>query len=268
MRRLSPGGGPVTALAEAETLLRDSVATYRKAFAGNDNPDITRSLGNLAFVLQKEGDLAKAEATQREALAMQTRLFGARHPFVAESTLDLALLLQKEGRLAEAEKLFNDVLTPEVAGQPWTSHLLYSRGILHARLGRWEEASTDLARALKCNPDNPDDHWIWFKLAPLLVERDDRPGYRQYCQAMLARFGKTTDPFIADKTAKACLLSPSGGTDLTATERLTDLAVKAGSNLPALPWFQFGKALAEYRQDRLAGAVEWAQKALDNPLDK
>src|ERR1035437_4857601 len=134
-------------LAEAESLLRDAVATYRKAFTGNDHPDTSRSLGNLAFVLQKEGDLAKAEATQREALAMQTRLFGVRHSFVAESTLDLALLLQKEGRLAEAEKLFNDVLTPEVEGQPWTSHLLYSRGILHARLGRWEEASTALAPA-------------------------------------------------------------------------------------------------------------------------
>jgi hypothetical protein len=35
-----------------------------------------------------------------------------------------------------------------------------------------------------------------------------------------------------------------------------------------LPWFQFCKGLAEYRQGHFAGAVDWTQKALSHAGDR
>jgi tetratricopeptide (TPR) repeat protein len=44
--------------------------------------------------------------------------------------------------------------------------------------------------------------------------------------------------------------------------RLVDVAIGADDTHPDLPWFQFVKGLAEYRQGRFASANEWMQKAL------
>jgi tetratricopeptide (TPR) repeat protein len=46
---------------------------------------------------------------------------------------------------------------------------------------------------------------------------------------------------------------------------MAQLAVTAGTNDPALPWFKFCKGLAEYRQEHFAQAVELGQKALAEP---
>ena len=48
-------------------------------------------------------------------------------------------------------------------------------------------------------------------------------------------------------------------------ERLwADTAVTAGNDSRYVPWFQFCKGLAEYRQGHFAGAVDWMQKTLSH----
>ena len=48
---------------------------------------------------------------------------------------------------------------------------------------------------------------------------------------------------------------------------MTDTAISAGTNHPAITWFHFAKGLAEYRQDRFASAVDWMQKVLTHAGD-
>ena len=52
------------------------------------------------------------------------------------------------------------------------------------------------------------DHDTWNHAAILWARTDNRAEYRAHCRRMLDRFGRTTEPQIAERTAKACLLLP------------------------------------------------------------
>src|SRR5262249_22075855 len=157
-----------------------------------------------------------------------------------------------------------------------TADMFMQRARAHVRLGDWQKAEADYAKAIQVRPDDanlrfglyesygserlwaeavphirkavelaPEDHWTWYNLAPLLLQVGDVEGFRQACRDMLVRFGATEDLMVAERLSKACLLLPAKGTDL---ERATRLAHKAASN-PAhwvLPYAQLAKGLAEY----------------------
>jgi Flp pilus assembly protein TadD len=132
-------------------------------------------------------------------------------------------------------------------------------------MGRWQEAEADFARLVELEPDNDE---YYHALAPLLVQKGDLNGYRLSCGQALARFGRTSDPNTAERTAKDSLILSDSGVDLNAVNALADIAVTAGKDSRDLPWFEFCKALAEYRQGHFAGAVDWAQKALCHTGDQ
>jgi tetratricopeptide (TPR) repeat protein len=79
---------------------------------------------------------------------------------------------------------------------------------------------------------------------------------------MLARFGGTTDPRIAERTAKSCLLLPVERADLAVANQFADRAVSVGANDASLVYYQFVKCLAEYRLGQFTNSVEWARKTL------
>jgi WD40 repeat protein/tRNA A-37 threonylcarbamoyl transferase component Bud32 len=131
-----------------------------------------------------------------------------------------------------------------------------------ARRGCWKEALTTVA---KVADKQSADHMLYHTLAPLLTADGDLEGYRRVCQRILAQFSGATNPFVADRMAKDCLILCGSGTDLGAIGVLADTAVTRGQNQSALPYFQCTKSLAEYRQGHYENAVDWARKSLDNP---
>ena len=84
--------------------------------------------------------------------------------------------------------------------------------------------------------------------------RDD-DAYDRARRALLDRFGTTTDPTIAERTSRACLLSPLQGDELERASTLADRAVAAGPGHESYHWFQFAKGLAEYRRNHFADAI-------------
>ena len=284
-------------LAEAETMYREALAMQRKLL-GNEHPDVALSLNNLAMVLQNQGKLAEAETLQREALAMKRKLLGNDHPDVAISLSRLLNVLHWEGKLAEAESLcrenlelsrrfkgadhpdsvnaFNnlvgvlrgggktneaeqllrEVQPPAEGVQPLLLRSCASWWILD---GRYAEATADLAKALEVNPD---DDWNWFLLAVVLADSGDEPQYQKHCQAMLARFGATKDPVVAEHVVKACLLLPADGADFDAACRLADTAVAPSKEHEPSGGSMLVKSLAEYRRGQFASAAAWAEKTL------
>jgi serine/threonine-protein kinase len=74
---------------------------------------------------------------------------------------------------------------------------------------------------------------------------------------LLARFGTSDSPQIAERTARACLLLPASEEEMTEAVALADLAARADAKKFAstYPSFQFVKGLAEYRQGHFDRAI-------------
>src|SRR5262249_41395903 len=99
----------------------------------------------------------------------------------------------------------------------------------------------------------------YHMLAPLLVATTNLATYRELCTKEITTFSNTTDLYVADRTAKDCLILPSSGADLKAVSALADLAVTRGkASGRGYAWFRCCKALAEYRQQHFGQAIEWA----------
>jgi tetratricopeptide (TPR) repeat protein len=192
----------------------------------------------------------------RTAYAWGDKLFNARPKdlkgdfLMADSNWQLTRLLRREatGMLGEKSAVFSNV-EMESAG----------KAISLARRGHWKEAAAEFAETIKSQPN---DHLAYRFLAPLLVANGDIEGYRQHCRRMIAQFGGTKDPGVADNVVKCCLILPFSGVDLKAMGELADRAVTLGNQSEYLPWFQLSKGLADYRLGHFAGATNWTQKAL------
>ncbi len=137
----------------------------------------------------------------------------------------------------------------------------WSTAIAHARAGQWTNGVADFSKLIELEPTN---HYFYHALAPLLVQSTDLEGYRRHCARILARFGGTSDPVIADRMAKDCLILSSTGVDLGAVGQLAETAVSLGSTNDYLAYFEGTKAFVEYRQGHFTEAAAWARKAIDN----
>ena len=102
-------------------------------------------------------------------------------------------------------------LERQAANQRWEAFPQFGAAVLRARLGHWDR-------------------------------------HAAHCRDMIARFERTSDPFEADQTAKACLLSYQP-IELDAAVRLADIAVQEGKSTNFAPWFEFVRALAAYRSE-------------------
>jgi tetratricopeptide (TPR) repeat protein len=97
--------------ADAEKTLRDALRRQQALYRG-DNPDIARTLKDLARAVADDGDLNAAIPLMRSAVDMQRKLRGTEpHPDLAEAVNDLALLAWQHGDYDEAAKLFGESIT-------------------------------------------------------------------------------------------------------------------------------------------------------------
>ncbi|MHB8524231.1 MAG: tetratricopeptide repeat protein [Limisphaerales bacterium] len=280
-------------LAEAETTYQQALAIFRKL--GNSHQEAAMHV-NLGQVLQMLGKSTEAEAEYRAALPLSRKLGDGDLSPVFVAGWNLMDLLREQGKLAadgiaiykelpetahRLKRLFLgewmiQVLPPEVnaidAGKRISAALglpaeglskdatfLSSRGEVLARRGHWQEATSDLTRAIALNPE---DHEVWHFLAVVLVQSGQLDVYRDYCRKSVERFGKMKDPFIAERIAKDCLLLPASGADLAAVAGMAETAVRTAKQSWFIPWSQLCKGLAEYRQGHFTSAVEWMEKVL------
>jgi eukaryotic-like serine/threonine-protein kinase len=155
------------------------------------------------------------------------------------------------GEFEQAEEVMSHV--PPVLTQ--SSSVFNMIGDQHARQGRWPGACKNYLLAIQADPTN---HYAYHLLTPVLVVMGDLEGYRQHRLKMLGRFAETTDPTIAERLGRDCLLlSPTAGE----MERIAKMADVAGNCPTNNRWMKFTKGFAEYRQ----GHFESAQKYLRDP---
>ena len=75
-------------------------------FEGDNYPNITENLNNLAKLYHSQVRYAEAESLYLQALELSQRLLGDKHPSVAISLNNLAKLYDSQGKYEEAEPLY------------------------------------------------------------------------------------------------------------------------------------------------------------------
>ncbi len=126
--------------------------------------------------------------------------------------------------------------------------------LLLMRQGREDDARIAWGKALD---EDPSEHAAWYGYAEFCLYLGREEEYLRARRALLAKFGATIDPMIAERSGRACLLRPASGEEL---RRAVVLAERAGAVQKArasalYASFQFVRGLAEYRQGHLDPAI-------------
>ena len=243
-------------------MLRAALSIQSKLL-GEENPDFLYTLDSLGSTLEGEGKWPEAETAHRKALAAWRKVAGNENPQALSELTRLIRVLMAQKKFDDAEQLLRATLTPALVKQPSSAGLLTLKCQLEVRHGQWQEAAADALLAFELQPNERDRYSM---LAALLVKTHNHAAYNQLRQRLLAIAADTTNIFVADQVAKACLFEPASDVDLEKISRLTDMTVTLGAdNLGALPYFQVCKAFSEYRQGHFARAAEWAQKPFNIP---
>jgi len=249
-------------LEESHAILETALSDQDKSF-GEDNPISLGTMRSLGLLLQAEGELAKAEAVHREAVTLWRSRGESETPQAVSEVESLARVLMAEKKFGEAEQILDQELTPTFVQQPASGDQLALRADLKARRGDWQGAAADASLAFENQPFKDER---FAMVAALLVKTDNFPAYEQLRQKLLATFASTTNIFVADQVAKACLFRPASPAELKVIGPLASLSVTRGSgDAGAMPFFEVCKALAEYRQGHFGEAAAWAQKSVESP---
>jgi hypothetical protein len=100
------------------------------------------------------------------------------------------------------------------------------------------------------------------------IECNDADGYEQFCQRMMDTYAGTTDPVVAERVVKNCLLRPASEPLLRALTPFADLTRQSMSGRDfAAPegewwpgWRCLSLALLEYRSGNWMDAAIWSRR--------
>jgi serine/threonine-protein kinase len=218
----------------------EAIHYYRKALRAA--PREAKAQTGLGDLLRDLGRLDEAIDIFQRAVRLDPENVWAHY--------NLGNALKSQGRLGEAAAHYRRAIALDPKHAEAQTGL---RGILMRR-GRGEEVRVAWQKALAANPP---EHAAWFGYAELCLFLGQEKEYRRARQALLARFGASTDPFVAERTGRACLLLPGSADELRKAVTLIDRAMAAGWARRdwAYPYFLFAKGLADYRQGKLKNAV-------------
>ncbi len=225
---------------EANWRLDEAIDHYRAALRLNPfRAAVHYNLGR-ALIVRKRFD--EAIHHLRQAATLEPRVI--RHHLV------LAELLNDRGRLDDAGGHFRQAIALDPKRTDAQKGL---RGIL-IRQGKLEAARAAWRKALDAGPP---EHDAWFGYAELCLFLGQEDEYRRARRVLLDRFGASTDPQVAERTGRACLLLPATNDELEDAAALVERALAAGRSGRewAYPYFLFARGLAEYRRGRFDSAI-------------
>ena len=213
---------------------------YRKALELNSG--YVRAYSNVGDALQDQGQWDEAIDYYRKALQLDSDYAWAHH--------NLANVLRVKGRLDEAYDHYQQAIRVD----PKNSDVQNGIRSVLLRQGRGRDALAAWREALDSNPT---EHDAWSGYAELCLFLGERDEYRRARGALVARFGATPSPYIAEPVGRAGLLAPGTDQELPTAAALTDRAVAAKGSTPdwIYRYFLFANGLALYRQGRSGSAI-------------
>jgi eukaryotic-like serine/threonine-protein kinase len=232
---------------EAKRRFEDAIGHLQKAV--DLDPSNTAAYGNVGVLWSILGQNDKAIDRLKIAVG--------RTPEFAVFHTQLANCLEIQHRPEEAIAHYRRGLALARSQTPQMREVRRSSrsrlNAIFASTGRFEEARSDWAKALEAEPP---DHDVWYGYAELCLFVGQEEEYRRNRRILLERFGESTDPQIAERTARACLLLPPTPDELRRSVALVEsVLTKEREDLPVYPHYLFLRGLAEYRQGRFDAAV-------------
>ena len=206
------------------------------------------------FVQERDARRRAVAAEQEQARLRRAAEEGAR---VGQRLTQAGLMISRD-QLDEAERMVGDIQHPAAIS------ILNVLGMIHARRGEFGAAISNFTRAMAVQPT---DHDAYHSLGPLLAQMGDREGYDRVCGRIIQQFGNSSNPIIAERMARDCLILPNPAIDMATIRKMADTAIAAGPSHRFWNSFQFVKGLAEYRQGNFQSAVEWLQKVVPHEGD-
>jgi Flp pilus assembly protein TadD len=213
-----------------------SLYELRRALADEKREVVWRKAAEEKLALVEELNQRKAADAQLQA---------------ARQILQNSGFLMSQGKMDEAEELMKQA--PPLQANSIIYNVL---GAVQAQRGKWEDAVKVLSKSVEVDPTN---NTAYHYLTALFLRSGDSDGYNRHRQAMLREFSSTSDPAIAERVARDCLIIPSAAKDLPAINRLIEIARK--SDKPgSVGFLELAAGLAAYRAGDFAGASEQLQK--------
>jgi serine/threonine-protein kinase len=129
-----------------------------------------------------------------------------------------------------------------------------------AQMGRGDEAVRAWESQLEAGPARHAD-WDGYAEYCVFIGREEE--YRRARRGLLASFGTSTDPLVAEKTARACLLLPATEEELRRTVALAGRAeaIDRSKHPGEHASFLVTRGLAEYRQGRFDRAISTMRRS-------
>ncbi|MFN0021730.1 MAG: protein kinase domain-containing protein [Pirellulaceae bacterium] len=218
------------------------IAEFEQAIHLDPNNAWCHNRLGVAWALRGGHD-DEAIAQYRESIRLDPTIGWTHH--------HLAVTLERQGHLEMAAAGFQEAarLFPEKRAE-WKRDM---RRML-MRLGRGADVHTAWKKELTAHPTGPDD---WLGYAELCLFLKDEVEYRRVRRDLLAQFGATNDPDVAERTGRACLLLPPSADELRQAVALTERAVAVGraGHEYNYPYYRFAEGLARYRQGRFDDAI-------------
>lgn len=224
--------------------LNGAIAAYRTAI--ELDPQIANTHYNLGNALYEQKNLNGAIDAYRKAIELD--------PKDVDAHYNLGIALYEQKNLNGAIDAYRKVIELDPKYSPAYQPL---RAALMDQ-GKLEEARAAWGKFLESDPS---DHDAWYGYAELCLFLGNENAYRHNRKALLKRFGGTTNPVVAERTARACLLLPVSGEELEQAVALADLALTLGQSHQYYPFFMAAKGLAEYRLGHFESALDWNKKA-------
>jgi serine/threonine-protein kinase len=214
-------------------------------------PTLAQAHHNLGDTLRIKGQRDEAVRHYREALRLNPE-YGLAHFHLGNCLRDI-------GRLDEAVTHYERA----TALQPRDPRVRKELRNALVRLGRVAEARIAWQKELAADPPVYD---AWDGYAELCLYLGQQAEYRRARKELLERFGRSTDPRVAERAGRACLFLPASEDELRQATSLIDRALASERAKPGwlLPYFRFAKALAEYR----AGHLKSAHTLLDGDTQR
>jgi serine/threonine protein kinase/Flp pilus assembly protein TadD len=197
----------------------------------------------------------KTEQSRREADAARQKISEAMdRQNAAYMLVQGARFLTDFGTFAQAEA----DLTRAVTTCPESSMVWVERGYLYVRLGLWDLAAADFARAFRVQePATPREWHVW---ATLLAYTQDADGYRRLCTRLPTRFPEGEVGEYRNQLVRAMTIAPSRDIDLSWTVAVAEKAVQEDGHRA---WDLYALGKAHFRIDEFRRAVAYFKESLD-----
>jgi tetratricopeptide (TPR) repeat protein len=247
-------GGKLGNTAEGEQMLRDALSTFRQNLHA-DHPKIASALLGLGQSLLAQEKFEEAELVMRQVYEQYQRVQDPKNPYHDIVRRFVIEALVANGKMEEAEATL----------VKWSSdgHLSATTrdriGCLYACRKMWPEAIEQFSRALELKPDAD---IVCYQMAIALLRAGRVDEYQDGCREYLERAAGSDNPAFVSRAWTTALLLPVEGSDFERALGVVEVKEQA-ANTGTRHWGYRRDALVHLRRGNQAGAIDFAQRAID-----